>query len=450
MVDAPKSIDAVMIGRRVEDNSRLLYSGDGPLITVGPSRSYKGRGAIMPTALSYSGSLFVVDPKAECASISSRYRRDVLGQKVVCLDGWGIAGNEVAPECRGGFNAIGGLEDASDEDVVDAADIVRDGLVMPSDDKKDTHWDEESGALIRGLIIHALTVEPPERQNLVTVRDYMRGDLVAFLKSDVMKNERCDGLAATAALEFLCKPEEERGSVQSNANKHTRILDNPRIRKLSRSSSFTMEQLRQTPTTVYCCLPSRMIPSTARWFRLLINVGISRLMQPGLGQVPVLMIVDEFPAFGRGMPMMERAVAEAAGYGLRLWPFLQDLSQAKSLVGDRWQSFIANSGMFQVIGVNDMFTAEQISKRIGHQTITEASQSFGTNTSPDGQPGQTEGVSYKETGVPLVRPEQLIEMAAGRGFAFARNSPVQVCKWIDYRDDDALAGRWDPNPMYGP
>ena len=38
-----------------------------------------------------------------------------------------------------------------------------------------------------------------------------------------------------------------------------------------------------------------------------------------------------------------------AGYGLQLWPILQDLSQLKALYGPKANTFVANAGVLQTL-----------------------------------------------------------------------------------------------------
>jgi len=438
--------------------TRLMYGGDASLLSLGPSRSGKGAAAIIPNLLMYSGSVICIDPKGENASITARYRRDAMRQKVVVLDPWKITGNQVAPRCRGGFNPLAGMAQASDEEKIDLAEIVTDAIVIRS--SHDSHWDEEAYSLIRGLILHCLTSEPASRQNLVTVRRYMTEpedrsgetiDFDGFLAKVMGLNPACDGMVATAATEVRMKPDNERGSVLSNAFKHMRFLDNPRIREVcgENAHTFTMAELKQTPTTVYVCLPNNQIDPMSRWFRLITNVAVGRIMEPNLGPVPVLLIADEFAALGF-MKSMRRAVAEAAGYGLRLWPFVQDLNQLKDLYGDNWQTFVANSGLVQVIGVNDHWTAQQISDRMGKRTELMTSLQTGTNVDNEGRlTGTSTSRSTQAQGFPLMHPEEIMRIPALRGLVLARAEQPTVMHYTPYWEDPALAGRWDPNPLRG-
>ena len=48
---------------------------------------------------------------------------------------------------------------------------------------------------------------------------------------------------------------------------------------------------------------------------------------------PALFLLDEFAALGR-LEAVERAMGLMAGYGLQLWPILQDMGQLKDLYGE--------------------------------------------------------------------------------------------------------------------
>ena len=66
----------------------LLYSGEGHLCTVAPTRSGKGVSAIVPNLSHYRGTTIVLDPKGENYDITARGRRE-MGHRVYKLDPFG-------------------------------------------------------------------------------------------------------------------------------------------------------------------------------------------------------------------------------------------------------------------------------------------------------------------------------------------------------------------------
>src|SRR3546814_6325957 len=59
---------------------------------------------------------------------------------------------------------------------------------------------------------------------------------------------------------------------------------------------------------------------------------------------PVLFLLDEFAALGRLEPV-ERAMGLMAGYGIQLWPILQDVHQLRALYERRAGTFLSNAGV---------------------------------------------------------------------------------------------------------
>ena len=89
-----------------------------------------------------------------------------------------------------------------------------------------------------------------------------------------------------------------------------------------------------------------------------------------------------------------------AGYGLQPWPILQDLSQFRDLYGARANTFVANAGVLQVFGVNDVETACWLSQALGKALI-----GYETNTHrPGDMPSTSEHVTGRELLTRVDRP----------------------------------------------
>ncbi len=66
----------------------------------------------------------------------------------------------------------------------------------------------------------------------------------------------------------------------------------------------------------------------------------------------------------------------AAGFGLQLWPILQNLQQLKRDYGDNWETFLASAAVRQFFAPTDDFTAEYTSQICGVTTTTTPGQSI--------------------------------------------------------------------------
>ena len=223
-------------------------------------------------------------------------------------------------------------------------------------------------------------------------------------------------MIARAANRFLGKADREAASVLSNAQRHTHFLDSPRIAKCLARSDFAFSDLRHRITSVFLVLPPNRMDAYSRWLRLLVSQALQDIARDAEAPVgaqsvsqrlstPTLFLLDEFAALGR-LEAVERAMGLMAGYGLQLWPILQDMSQLKDLYGDRANTFIANAGVQQVFGVNDFETAKWLSQMIGQETAGFQTDSF--------KPGDGPSFSNNLTGRDLLTPDEIMQLPSER------------------------------------
>lgn len=361
------------IERHVLGGHGVGLGDDRHAILVAGSRSGKGRCVIVPTLLDYAGSVLATDPKAELFNITAQRRAEGLGQRVIGLDPFGIAGAHVAAY-RGGFNPLTILKPESPTLIEDAG-LIADAIVIPSGGE--SHWDDSARNWIETLILHVATADAySAERNLVTVhRLLMRGAVAGgessfkALGEEMLANDAAFGVVQEGAADFFEKPKEERGSVLSTARRHAKFLSYQAIQGVVSAHDFDLESLKLEPTTVYLCLPAMRLGTCARWFRLFVNLALAAMERVRIKpEPPVLMCLDEFPVMGH-LKTVEDAAGQIAGFGVRLWPVLQDLTQLKALYRDRWETFLGNAGVLQFFGNNDAFTLEWISRRLGKTSL---------------------------------------------------------------------------------
>ncbi|SEJ60400.1 TraM recognition site of TraD and TraG [Sinorhizobium meliloti] len=58
-----------------------------------------------------------------------------------------------------------------------------------------------------------------------------------------------------------------------------------------------------------------------------------------------------------------------AGYGVQLWPILQDVHQLRATYGQKAGTFLSNAGLLQVFSVNDHDSARLVSDLLGQETV---------------------------------------------------------------------------------
>ena len=187
----------------------------------------------------------------------------------------------------------------------------------------------------------------------------------------------------------------------SSAQRHTHFLDSPRMTAVMGRSDFPFAALKERTATVFLVLPPDRISTYSRWLRLMVAQALGELARSAARpSAPVLFLLDEFAALGRLEPV-EQAMGLMAGYGVQLWPILQDLHQLRGTYDARAGTFLSNAGLVQVFNVNDTDTAEWVSRALGEMTETYETDLAGTDTAPElANPGQHQHRHSTSSGTP--------------------------------------------------
>lgn len=364
------------------------------LLTVAPTRSGKLLTASMPRCLEHQGSLVALDVKdGELSLIAARYRRDVLGHKVIIIDPWDLACSKLGMT-QSRFNILDWLVPDNDDFVEDAM-IIADSLVTDRGGK-DPFWTDEARALVMGLILYVaatpLVLMPTEKRS----RDIPQVRRLLSLSSDDFKRlvggkytENEEGQAVlinpgmmqssndyvrAAAARILNKAPKEFSSILSTAQQNTHFLESPKIQRTLSDSDFTFEELENGKTDIFVVLPAGRLFTYNRFLRMLLSAAITSVTRfKTKPNPPVYFLMEEAAALGR-MEVIETAFGLMAGYGMQLHMIIQDLNQLVSLYGERWQTFIANSGVIQIFGTRDLMTSDYTSRLCGITTIESLSE----------------------------------------------------------------------------
>ena len=418
----------VWLGRSASEHQVPVgYRDDRHICVVSGSRGGKGTTSIVNNLILWPGSICVVDPKGENATVTaarrgggSKYCKG-LDQAVQVLDPFKAA--QVDESFRGRFNPLDAL-DPDDDETIDEAGRIADAIVVIHEGKNaDPFWDESARAMVKGIILHVLT-EPKYagRRNLITVRKLiLRGDWEAvedlqaqgeknlpsgqaLLWSGMINNPAFDGLVAgmgDSFLSMLMNGEKQYDSVLQVANRNTEFIDSPAMQRCLEASDFQLSGLKTRPEglSIYLCLPQRYMSTHYRWLRMMIALTVTEMEkvrgQPVTGY-PVLMVLDEFAGLKR-MEVIENAVAQIASYGVKLFFVLQSLEQLKAVYKDNWETFLANSGLKVFFNLEDHFSREYVSKLIGETEVIREVGSSNDSTSESESTSHSVTRSQSET-----------------------------------------------------
>jgi type IV secretion system protein VirD4 len=372
------------------DERRLHYVGDRHLITVGPNGSGKSRRLLLPNLADLTEwSVLVVDPKGDLAEMT-RLRRERANNKIVVLNPFGVNGLK-----SDGYNPLSVL-DPDDEEFPDDAMGLAESLIRV--EGREPHFSQSAQDLICALIMYAkvvlgdraslLDVREMLAQRASALRDMISDRYVEFRGRPIMgmievgeKNDYPELVAKASRFADIGPENRELSSVISTALTQTRWLDSRPVKRDLAGASFDFGEMKERPWTVYLILPARRLVTHSTWLRLMITSVLQPLMKDTRkAKVPVLLMLDEFAQLGH-LPSIEQNIGLMRGYGVKLWTVLQDLSQAKHIYGERWESFTSNAGVIQSFAPQDVFTAEYLSKLTDEvmpsKTLRHMSEGFG-------------------------------------------------------------------------
>lgn len=441
-------------GRYIRDNSPshcLVYA---------PTRSGKGVGIIIPTLLCWKHSVIVTDVKGENWGITSGYRKSKLGNRVLKFD----------PTCFDGssarFNPLEEVRVKTAHEVKDTQRLVQ-MIVDPQGKGELDHWGKTAAAMLTFMILYVLYCR--EEKNLNEVASLIAdpdADMDEIF-TNIAEERHADpelifelyGIRTTqhpvisqGAIELRNKPDNERGSVISTAVSNLALYRDPIIKKNTSVSDFKISDLmnHDKPVSLYIVIPpsdlDRVVPLT----RIIINQIITSLTEKMtfVDGKPVveykhrlLLLIDEFPAFGR-IDTFEKALAFIAGYGLKALLIIQSINQInKAYTKDN--SIMDNMHIQVAYTPNDNYTAEEISKALGKQTLVVDNKSY--------QKGFSfwfglERTSQSEVGRELMTARELRDMPPDDEIVFMAGISPYKAKKIFYWKDHNFKKRLLPAP----
>lgn len=346
----------------------LAISDDRHAVMIAGARGGKTSTVLVPNLLRYPGSALVLDPKGELAKATASARKK-MGQDVYVLDPFGET--DAASDSHNPFDELG--YDRPKQIAADAS-LFGDGLIIQND--KDPHWTEAAKNLMRGTALYLLAVDR-KRANLKTLRQVLHYDAERmeglFKAMADAPEDLFNGVVRNTGSSYLSKlinsPREFHG-ILSTLQEQTAPLDD--VIPITGHSDFSFADFKKRTVTVYLVLPGMRMGTHARWLRMLVQQAMAAMERTPTrpGALPVWFVLEEFAALGY-LRSIETAAGYMAGFGMKLWSVLQDLSQLKTHYPNSWETFLGNAGVIQAFGNADVTTVEHLAKMMGHTNVVE-------------------------------------------------------------------------------
>lgn len=426
----------------------LRHDGPEHVMAFAPTRSGKGVGLVIPTLLSWTGSVVVHDIKGENWQLTAGWRSKFSH----CL----LFNPTDVRSAR--YNPLLEVRKGPDEvrDVQNIADI----LVDPEGAlERRNHWEKTSHALLVGAILHVLYAE--EQKTLARVASFLSDPrrsfehtLRAMMATNHLGTEDAPivhPVVASAAREVLNKSDNERSGVLSTAMSFLGLYRDPVVAATTSACDWRIADLvdASQPVSLFLVVPPSDISRTKPLVRLVLNQIGRRLTEKLEGDPAkrrkhqLLMMLDEFPALGR-LDFFEAELAFMAGYGIRAYLIAQSLNQISKAYGEN-NAILDNCHVRIAFSSNDERTAKRISDALGTATELRAQRNYAGHRLAPWLAHVM--VSRQETARPLLTPGEVMQLPAKDELVLVSGLPPIRAKKLRYYQDRNFTSRILPAPQ---
>lgn len=418
--DAPGK--GVYVGAWEDKKGNIHYlRDDGPAHVAGiaPTRSGKGVGLVVPTLLSWPHSVVVNDMKGELWAMTSGWRQRHANSRVIKFD-------PAANEGSAAFNPLTEIRLGTNHEAGDVQNLVT-IIVDPDGKGMQDHWSKTAHAFLTGVILHLkyLALKSGAETSLASVAhalsDPSRDVKVLYqsmLMNEHLGRQRPHEIVSAAARDMMNRAENERSGVLSTAMSFLSLYRDPLVAHNVRRSDFCIDDLmdHDTPVSLYLVIRPEDQDRMRPLVRLLLNQIVRVLLRPELKyldgkQEPphkhrLLLMLDEFPSYGR-LDVFQDALAYIAGYGIKAYLIMQDISQLLNAYGAN-ESIISNCHIRVAYAPNRQETGRWLSDNCGVETVIK--ENYSQSGARFGAVLQNVSRSFQETQRPLLTADEAMRL----------------------------------------
>ena len=425
----------------------------GHLLTIAATRSGKGTSHIIPNLLLYGGSTVVIDPKGENYALTHMRRRKF--GRVVRIDPFRVTKDIDAVSPFSGCNPMEFIDGESDARRL-ASTLLGDA---PKGDGQ--FWYDEALNLLSAVILGCVSIgwdQLKDVRELLTVSNTGKGQEPSELarKLGALVGDTTEPGAKRRINSFVGYEAKMQSSILASMNAKMSIWDTPEIADAVSRTDLPFGDLKTEVSTIYVVLPFDKMNDYGAFLRLMVGQFYQAMIKSGKAKgIPIACIIDEFPVLGT-MKELVRALAEIAGYGVRFWLFVQNLSQLKALYPDDWNVIVSQCSTVCVFGVTDGKTIEWLGKELGQRTqaISIPGVSLGgAGRDAEGDLNVNGGVNHgvQLAGTPLLTPGEIREhLGVGQPWQlifFSGKRPIISARADFYNQENlaCMAGSTEPD-----
>ena len=467
----------------------ICIGGDTNVLMIAPTRSGKGVGSVIPTALNFPWSIIFFDPKGELFNITSGFRSKF--SVVLKFAPKNPDGNTVC------FNPL--EEVHLDNRIVSDVDLVIQNLFEEAkggENSNSQFFNENAKDMIKTTILHILTADNPEytsKKNLPGVFEIMSlaakpdeedaeedeeqkksnpGDKLfgeMFETRHLIQGQEAPWLQTlieAGAGRMLQMNPKVRSDVFSTVFSKLQLFSDPLIAHATGHSDFKLDDFvtSDAPISLYLVVPFAHVDVIAPVFKLLINFMLRRFSdgETSYGEVKLknrlLFMLDEFPVLGN-FPFLVKTMGILAGYGINFFLICQGLNQLVDIYGQN-HPFLDHCKTLCIYAPGKIEDAKAFTEAIGKESVTK--ESISTSGSRYAVALNNLNASSQEVARDLMNPDELMHLPPNEALIMNQGMPAYIAKKVVYYDDprfknkaysvrekkDWLRFKWYFNPLF--
>jgi type IV secretion system protein VirD4 len=447
--------NSVVLHLHKKGKQYLVQAGLYNMLLAAPTRSGKGVSNVIPTLLSYPGSMIVLDFKGENFNMTSGFRAKF--GKVYRWEPVGYGGHHFNPmmEIRGGDDAF------SDANLI--ADILTTPASGGTSNSSSEHFITAARDFLTSVILHCLCSDWPDKslpgcRAFLAQTDPEDPENSKYVYDLMINAEHGDLSVHQSILEGAGaqrkRPDDEGGSVLSTVNNALAVFADAKIKRNTADSEFYIGEFEQTnvPITLYITIQYSDVQRISPLIRMFVTL-FSRRFTSGETQatkrkfkIPLLFILDEFDKLGK-MDELEMNMGIHNGFGIHYFLIFQSINQLNKIY-TKDHSFLAHcrNSIFFAPGAGEYDNAELISKICGKESINRVNISYSGNRGGAGY--NNASLSSQDQERNLINADEVMKLPLDRFILLVQGMPPYIGKKNVFYEDPIFKARLLDKPAF--
>lgn len=350
------------------DHTRL----NNNIMIIGGPGSGKSFNVVRPNLLQKYGSYVITDPSAELLHTTGKFfeENDYTIKVFNLMD-------MPHSDCYNPFNYI-----RREEDVLTLIQCLIKSTESEGKGGGDPFWEKAETALLEALIFYLIRFQGKDKQNFSMVSKLLRqakadpkatGTKLDSIFDEVRRFNENDICIKQYDI-FKQASEKTAQSILITAATRLSPFNIDAVEDLTSTDQMELGSIGDRPTVVYI-----IVPQGNNAYAFLVNMLYSQMfdtlyyhaqMDNGDSRLKydVRFILDEFANIGI-IPAFQNKLTTMRKYGLSCMIFIQAVGQIKNLYKDDWETLMGACDTLLYLGGNELSSMEDLSKKLGDQTI---------------------------------------------------------------------------------